>query len=114
MFSGPAACTASATLSRLPEPGRLRQRLRPEAEDLRPEDRRRAEVLVEPDAPVGQLEALLGPALRRDGHALDDQAARVPDGVLELAGDLDDPPGLLAGRVEPALHRSSIAAWKTA
>ena len=80
----------------------MRERLCPEAEDLRPEDRRRAEALVEPEAPVGQLEALVGPALRRDRHALDDEAARVPDGVFALGGDPDDPPGLLAGRVDPA------------
>ena len=92
----------------------MREGLCPEAEDLWPEDRRCADALVEPEAPVGQLEALVGTAQRRDRHALDDEAAGVPDRVFALAGDLDDAPGMIAGRSIRPLHRSSTAAWNTA
>ena len=85
-------------LERLRHAAGERERLGPQREDLRPEDRWRAEVRVERDALLGQRESLVGVAQRRDRHALDDQADRPPDRVFVLGRDPDDPLRLLAGR----------------
>src|SRR5829696_581017 len=78
-----------------------RQSLCPEAEDLWPEHRRGAKVLVEREAAVSQLKAFVGLAQGPDRDALNDQAAGMPDGVFALGGDLHDTLGPLARGVHP-------------